>query len=409
MTPLVVAAAGAIGPADLENQDPDLGPPPSLERPAPVVGGDTAPDGVWDDAVALYQNGQLMCSGVLIAPDLVLTAGHCGTRFDRVVIGTHDLRNGGGQEIRVEQTEVHPDPYTTFDAALLLLEHDAPVEPRKLALDCMVDGWLVPGAEVAIVGFGAVDDWGTVWNGQLNEAFTTVVDPACEDLAAGCNESVSPGGELIAGGDGVDSCVGDSGGPLYLRTEDGDLLVGITSRATVPADAPCGSGGIYVRVDAVADWIESVSGVALERPDCTGFNHPPAPRSAGIDVAAGGVASTAIDPGDEDAGQRHTFAVVDPPRHGFAEIDPRGTLHYVAASTFVGVDAAVVEVTDDGTPPRTGQVEVPIRVQPAEERGGCATAAPPASSWWALLAGLGVGAGRCRSGRGRARSRSRRQ
>ena len=53
-------------------------------------------------------------------------------------------------------------------------------------------------AQTVIVGFGAIDPWAEEWTTQLHEARTTVSDPYCVDLDAGCNEDVSPGAELIA-------------------------------------------------------------------------------------------------------------------------------------------------------------------------------------------------------------------
>ena len=38
-----------------------------------------------------------------------------------------------------------------------------------------------------------------------------------------------PDGELGAGGMGIDTCPGDSGGPLYLPTDFGTFLAGVTS------------------------------------------------------------------------------------------------------------------------------------------------------------------------------------
>ena len=91
-----------------------------------------------------------------------------------------------------------------------------------------------------------------------------------EGTFAGCNGAVSPGGELGAGGNGVDACFGDSGGPLYLLSDRGDYVVGVTSRAYagVPWNYPCRDGGIYTRPDAVVDWIESKVG-PITKPVCT--------------------------------------------------------------------------------------------------------------------------------------------
>ncbi|MEZ4240807.1 MAG: trypsin-like serine protease [Myxococcota bacterium] len=377
------------------DRDPPAVVAPAPAGPAPVVGGGPAPVGAWEDAVALYGLGQLACSGVLIAPDLVLTAGHCRAALDYAVVGATDLRSGG-ERISVLDAVAHPDPYTTYDVALITLEHPAAAQPRPLALDCVVEGYLHDGADVAIVGYGATDDFADEFPDDLQQAFTTVVDADCLDFDGGCNESVSPGGELVAGGEGIDSCLGDSGGPLYLQTGDAfaetdAFLVGITSRARVPADAPCGGGGIYVRVDAVADWIERTAGRTLPRPDCEGFNHPPVPTAAPIEVVQGGTALSVVDPGDADGDtQQHTFRVVEPPAHGVAQLTAGGGLVYLAPDVLPDrEDQVVVEVADDGAPPRTGRVTIPVRVTPGPvRRSGCSTSAAAGWAWLAALAGM---------------------
>ena len=388
--------------------DPSAAPgtiaPPPPTSPAAVVGGEPADPGEFDDVVALYALGQLACTGVLIAPDLVLTAGHCRAGIEYALVGTHDL-GSGGEPIEIVDAVAHPDLYVTYDVAVLTLARPAAVAPRPLALDCQVAGYLREGAEAVIVGFGATDSWGTEWSDLLQRAQTQITDPECVDLDAGCNAEVSPGGELMAGGDGVDSCVGDSGGPLYLRTPDGDLLIGITSRAAIPAPSPCGGGGIYVRVDAIAEWIEATTAVTLLRPDCSTFNHPPSPTADPIAVPGSALASTRIDPNDRDANQSHTYALTAPPRFGRAEIDAAGVLHYRAPDALVpGTDLVVVEVTDDGAPPRSGRVEIPIAIAAGglPAGGGCGCGPVQGSGGrfgaWTIAAGLllaGRRSGRC--------------
>jgi secreted trypsin-like serine protease len=100
------------------------------------------------------------------------------------------------------------------------------------------------------------------------EAQVVVTDPDCLATERGCIEAVSPGGELGAGGDGTDTCYGDSGGPIFLNTDSGDYLVGITSRGWDDVTVDCGQGGIYVRPDAVLAWLEEAGGWDLAEPDC---------------------------------------------------------------------------------------------------------------------------------------------
>ena len=62
----------------------------------------------------------------------------------------------------------------------------------------------------------------------------------------------------MAGGDGHDSCNGDSGGPAYILVDGGRKVAGLTSRATEGATNPCGEGGIYTRVDTQREFINGV-------------------------------------------------------------------------------------------------------------------------------------------------------
>src|SRR5450432_1200765 len=84
----------------------------------PIVGGHDAAVGAWPDAVAVLTNGALHCGGILIAPDLVVTAGHCcgspGSELDpppdHVLIGATRLSQpGDGETIAVAQVIAHAD------------------------------------------------------------------------------------------------------------------------------------------------------------------------------------------------------------------------------------------------------------------------------------------------------------
>ena len=233
-----------------------------------VVGGSQVGAGDWPETAAVYFGGEVGCTGVLIAPNAVLSAGHCTGGITSVKLNTNDYSQGG-ERIAVADVIEYPDSQRTYDLAILILEEESSVEPAIIAQDCVLED-LSEGAEVTIVGYGALDPQGYEYSTELMEGFTTIDDPECTNLSSGCAGAVSPGGELGAGGrDEVDSCYGDSGGPLYLNTDRGDYLVGITSRG-YNTSWDCGSGGIYVRPDAVMDWLEENIGENLPAPECGG-------------------------------------------------------------------------------------------------------------------------------------------
>lgn len=73
--------------------------------------------------------------------------------------------------------------------------------------------------------------------------------------------------KVCAGGDGKDTCKGDSGGPL-IDQETGHII-GITSRSSWP----CGCGrhpGLYGRVSSYIDFIQKNLGVPQTASSVTG-------------------------------------------------------------------------------------------------------------------------------------------
>jgi secreted trypsin-like serine protease len=235
-----------------------------------IVGGDIAPAGKWPDTVAVL-GATGSCSGTLIAPDLVLTAGHCaGIVPTTVVANTTDYAQPGGVRVGVATTIAHPKWESTYDVALVaLVEPITAVAPRALGTSCTF-GDVAADTMVSIVGFGVTTLDGTGRNTQLKEALTAVVDPMCA-AGDGCNTAVAPGGEFVAGGTGTaDSCFGDSGGPVYLDTTRGTMLIGSVSRGVYGSATPCGGGGIYVRTDKIVKWIEETTGQDLATDSCDG-------------------------------------------------------------------------------------------------------------------------------------------
>jgi MYXO-CTERM domain-containing protein len=356
---LALAAAaltGAVGPAGAS--------PPGAG--APVVGGDPADAGAWSDAAAVYFGDSPGCTGTLIAPDVVLTAGHCIGGARQVKLGVNKLTAEGGETIAVAKEIQYPDYLTTYDVGLLVLEQPSAVTPRVLASGCVVERFVQNGAPVAIVGWGATNQRGDQTSNVLMEGQSTISDVDCAE-GHGCNGAVNPGGELTAGGDDVDSCFGDSGGPLYLLTDIGEFLVGVTSRGFDDAQVPCGEGGIYVRTDAVIDWIEQESGEPLPRATCNARPVLTADVTT-LEVRSGESVGALVTANDPDPGDTHVYAVATAPAHGEAEVDGDGNVVYTAGDDYDGADSFAIRVSDDGVPSLSSDVEFAVTVLPGE---GC--------------------------------------
>jgi uncharacterized protein (TIGR03382 family) len=235
-------------------------------EPAPIVGGTQVPAGRWPDVVAvLGEDGA--CTGTLVAPDVVLTAGHCIEIHPTHVIADATDYTSGGERIAVKSARAYPSWWERFDVGVLVLDHAAHPTPRAIASACLANARLRAAAPLRIVGFGLTTLNATGDNTVLREATIPVLDPFCTSDPT-CLAAARPNGELIAGGRGTGSCLGDSGGPAFVDGPTGPALVGVVSRGLDVPGLPCGNGIVYVRADKIAAWIQSVTGRELTRTPC---------------------------------------------------------------------------------------------------------------------------------------------
>jgi MYXO-CTERM domain-containing protein len=252
-----------------------------------VIGGTAVPPGKWPDTVAVL--GQGACTGTLIAPDVVLTAGHCADMNPTTVIAnTTDYQGQGGTRATVKSVTAYPNWETSFDVSVIVLQQPLTgITPRKVGTGCTFDEGFSDGTMVRLVGFGLTDTAGQGNNTKLNETMSPVTDSDCSG-PGGCSQGAKPAGEFIAGGSGQDSCFGDSGGPVYLETPRGVVVIGAVSRGLEGSATPCGGGGIYVRTDKIVEWIEQTAGKPVEKDLCA--------------AGPGGEDPGGEDPGNEDPG-----------------------------------------------------------------------------------------------------------
>ena len=214
--------------------------------------------GDFPDCVAVGSNTSFCCTGTLIGPNVVVTAGHChaGGCALRVFIGDNANQPASGQVIQVATAIRHPayNPVTLENdlTVLVLAQNVQNVTPRRIASTDDVNAAFF----LRLVGFGLNEQ--DVF-GIKSRADVAIASNRCDTAETqskfGCNAKR----EIVAGGNGVDSCKGDSGGPAYIRKGSEFLLAGATSRATANSINNCGDGGLYVRVDLYSDWIRTTA------------------------------------------------------------------------------------------------------------------------------------------------------
>ena len=220
-----------------------------------IYGGVEVSSDKWSNVIGfsnLKEDGSLkstFCTGTLITPSQILTAAHCFRRspfyYQKKTVVTRDSLSVETPRVRkIKAIFKHPfykGKDSRYDFAIVELEKPFKISKDELATTSIRKMFEVEQA-VEIVGFGKRE------NGESGikfEAATRVRE----------NQDV----EFIAGGDGVDTCSGDSGGPVFIRDINGNTeLVGITSRTPDDAKVFCGDKTYYGKVSTAMDWVKSL-------------------------------------------------------------------------------------------------------------------------------------------------------
>jgi hypothetical protein len=201
------------------------------------------------------------CGGALIAPDIVLTAAHCGNYAGSTFyVGAYRTQSTqyGAVTRTCEMWMGHP-AYSPFSGLIndwALCKLNAPVDIDMTDVMLTVNNetevdFPIVGEELLAMGFGALN--GNVFNTPTFLQKTTLEGRTC---FSGIPEQVCAGG--ADGQNGVtDVCRGDSGGPMVkvIPQDDGPDLhvhVGLVSSGAL---CPAALTGTYARTSAGAQWI----------------------------------------------------------------------------------------------------------------------------------------------------------
>lgn len=292
-----------------------------------ILSGDALEACDWPMVVALDRE----CSGVLVHPELVLFAGHCGADLREALFGANS--DEPVARATLERCAVHPDakPGGRDDFGFCWLARPMNLPLVPIATGCEV-AEVEPAAEVTLVGFGLEGNFGRFGVKRQGRVRITEV-----------------GNVISTEGGSVDGCEGDSGGPVFIRTSTGAWrLLAIQSAGL--ADGCVGSGGLHALAANALSWLELETGLDVSPcsdplgawgagPRCTGFPTNPAHTLPSGGESTGDLCSAeaALEPPSSACGPAFSenapdarpprLIIVAPSADSLIESDESGTAH----------------------------------------------------------------------------------
>ena len=241
-----------------------------------IVGGVESSPTQWPAMVSLKYKGYIdghFCGASLIAQQWVLTAAHCMYDNQGLELAASDISATVSEydlgsmpstpSTDIELVLVHRD----YDSAtqvndIALLKLAVPVMNENISIASLssTENWIAQKSPATVIGWGSTvgydPDQAVIPDPDYPLLLNEVEVQLMTDQQCTGSLGTSYSGEMICAGvpeGGKDACMGDSGGPLMVNSNDGWQQIGIVSWGfgCASADYP----GVYTRLALYDNWI----------------------------------------------------------------------------------------------------------------------------------------------------------
>ena len=198
--------------------------------------------------IAEKEEGQSLCTGTIISPDIILTAAHC---LDDIsphlrIVFNFKIQKVKDKELREADRFIqHPHwgrhiKSGEGDIALIHFKGGLPegYSPVLLASKSLK---LKTGQKVSMLGYGVTDGQLDKGAGKLRETNSTILEQRSST-------------EYITDGEKSSVCFGDSGGPSFIKINDDIVQWGIASSVL---NRTCDEASVHTGVMKYDTWIRS--------------------------------------------------------------------------------------------------------------------------------------------------------